>query len=354
MIAPLDWGLGHATRCVPIIRELLRRHCDVLLAGSGDSLLLLQQEFPQLKFFTLPGYRPVYSSGTSLVWKMAIQLPKFFRVIKKEHDEIETIIDNHQIDFIISDNRYGCWSRKIPSAIITHQLNILLPKGFGWLSMLVRSLNQKLIGNFSCCWIPDYKDPALSLSGELSKHDKVYFHHIEYIGPLSRFTAGNSGEPVYDIACILSGPEPQRSIFEKKLSDQLKGSNLRHFVVRGNVSQKNLLQLNEADFLTSDALETIMAQSSSVIARSGYSTIMDLAVMGKKGILVPTPGQTEQEYLARRWADKGVFFTMPQHEFDLETALQQSKQYTGLSVDGNGATDLLTNALDQFLNHREK
>ena len=139
MVTPLDWGLGHATRCIPIIQELLNRGCTVLIAGSGDSLLLLKNEFPHLTFFTLSAYSPVYSRTQSMIWKMVSQLPKFADVIRKEHQQIEALIEDHKIDFVISDNRYGCWSSKIPSVFITHQLNILMPKSLKWVEPLIRA-----------------------------------------------------------------------------------------------------------------------------------------------------------------------------------------------------------------------
>lgn len=349
LVTPLDWGLGHATRCIPIIRELLKRECDVLIAGSGDSLLLLKNEFPHLTCLAIPGYRPVYSSGENVILKMGIQVPKFINVIEKEHRCIESIIEKHHIDLVISDNRYGCWSAKIPSVFITHQLNILMPKGWGWLSSLVGLLNKRFIKKFSVCWVPDYADQEASLSGTLSEVNKYGFKDIVHIGPLSRFRHNGQGGSKYDVLCIFSGPEPQRSIFEKTVNDQLRNSGLRYFVTRGVFSHEFSSRENEVDFLNSEALQTVISQSSLVIARSGYSTIMDLAALGKKGILVPTPGQTEQEYLADRWKEKGVLYTMPQRSFNLGVALRESEPYTGFKVGPNPETNQFVHALSKIL-----
>jgi uncharacterized protein (TIGR00661 family) len=349
LVTPLDWGLGHATRCIPIIRELLKRECKVLIAGSGDSLLLLKNEFPHLTCLALPGYHPVYPSGENMVLKMGIQVPKFINVINKEHRYVESIIEEHAIDLVISDNRYGCWSAKIPSVFMTHQLNILMPKGWGWLSRLVGFLNKRLIKKFSFCWIPDYADPERSLSGTLSKATKYEVEHITHIGPLSRFSPKCDSSSRFDVLCIFSGPEPQRSIFEKKVNEQLGNSGLRYFVTRGVLSQKLSSQDNEVDFLNSEALQTVISQSSLVIARSGYSTIMDLAALGKKAILVPTPGQTEQEYLADRWKEKGVLYSMPQHNFDLGIAIKESEFYTGFKIDPRPVSAQFVHALNELL-----
>lgn len=349
LIAPLDWGLGHATRCIPIIRELLKRQCCVVIAGSGDSLALLQNEFPQLTFFILSAYAPVYSRTQSMILKILSQVPKFLRTINREHQQIETLIVQHQIDFIISDNRYGCWSSKVPSVFITHQLNILMPQGAQWLQPVISYFNKRLLKKFSRCWIPDYAEDELRLSGKLSDHNRGAIDPVTYIGPLSRFSPINNAETRYDLVCVLSGPEPQRSIFEEKIRKQLRNSGLKYMVIRGVLSDHGFKSEGEEGFLNTNGLETVISQSSIVIARSGYSTIMDLAVLGKRGILVPTPGQTEQEYLADRWKEKGAFYSVHQHDFNLHDALEQSKKYTGLEIDRNYSNQLLTRALDALL-----
>jgi len=360
LIAPLDWGLGHATRCIPIIEELLKRNCDVCVAGSGDSLVLLKNEFPFLTFFTLPPYDPVYPSSGSMVWKMLRQLPKFVSVIKKEHSTIEHLILENKINLVISDNRYGCWSARIPTVFITHQRNILMPKGFGWLAGLVRLVSEKMIKRFSFCWIPDLPD-GHSLAGKLmSFRKKGESKRVKYIGHLSRFRATRAQVVKYDVACIFSGPEPQRSILEKIVVEQVQRSGLKYFVVRGLLSSANSMspKANHVDFLNSEGLQSVIEQSTYIIARSGYSTVMDLSKLGKKVIFIPTPGQTEQEYLAERLMKMKIAFAMPQHKFDLETAWEESKSYTGFHSIPKHAR-LLEEALDQILlslspSHEEK
>jgi len=219
LVAPLDWGLGHATRCIPIVRELLSQGCEVFVAGSGDSLSLLKQEFSNLTFFQLTGYDPIYATSNNMVRKMALQLPKFIRTIKKEHREVGELIDKFKIDIIISDNRYGCWSRKVPSVFVTHQVNILMPEGYRWLEKAVNATQKWLMGKFTSWWVPDYEDDERSLAGKLSRSDKRHMQRITYVGPLSRFMKSADQAIQYDVACVLSGPEPQRSIFENKITN---------------------------------------------------------------------------------------------------------------------------------------
>jgi UDP:flavonoid glycosyltransferase YjiC (YdhE family) len=349
LVTPLDWGLGHATRCIPLIKELLNRKCNVVIAGSGDSLLLLKLEFPQLTALMLPAYQPVYPLGGSMIFKMLAQLPKFLSTIRKEHAAIEQIVKSAKIDLVISDNRYGCWSSAVPSVFITHQTNILLPRKFKSFNEPLRRFNFSLIKKFSFCWIPDYPD-GRSLAGKLkSLEKKGHLIKVKYIGPLTRFTSPSSSETLYDVLCILSGPEPQRTELEKIVAPQLKSSELRYFIARGLVSKRgDEKNSSGADFLNATELQNMIEQSEIILSRSGYSTIMDLASLGKKAIFIPTPGQTEQEYLAARLKAKGIAFSVAQRDFNLMEALSKSHSYTGFNqfpADGR----LLSEALDDVL-----
>lgn len=350
LVTPLDWGLGHATRCIPIIRELLGRGCTVSLAGSGASLQLLKDEFPGIVSYELEPYAPVYPEKRSrMVWKMVSQLPKFFVTIKREHEQLEQLVSQNKIQLVISDNRYGCWSKQVPSIFITHQSNILMPKRFGWLSPIVRLANRRLIKKFDSCWVPDFPG-GISLTGDLNKFSTKQKKFFKFIGPLSRFKASKKKrDQVYHVAIILSGPEPQRSIFEKIIKLQLSATDVKYCLVRGvvNPSERSIAP-NIFDYLTSSKLQDIIESSKIVVARSGYSTVMDMASLHKKVIFVPTPGQTEQEYLARRLHESGIAFSCPQHKFDLQYALHESQDFTGFKH-FNIDSGLLSDTIDSLL-----
>jgi uncharacterized protein (TIGR00661 family) len=350
LVAPLDWGLGHATRCIPVIRELLKRRCTVSIAGSGDSLELLRKEFPTLKYHELVPYNPVYPlKRGGMVWKMAGQLPKFFLTIKKEHEQIEEIIRDNAIELVISDNRYGCWSVQAPCVLLTHQSSILMPKRFGVLAPLVRILNKKYLGRFDQCWVPDFAG-GNNLTGQLNNYARKRLNIFKFIGPLSRFEASKrKRDKVYDVAVILSGPEPQRSMLEKIIRVQLEATDLRYCIVRGviNPSSRSIAP-NIFDYLTSSRLQEVIESSGVIIARSGYSTVMDMAALRKKVIFIPTPGQTEQEYLAKTLSEKRIAFYSPQHEFDLQLALNESRNFTGFRQ-FNFDANLLSDSIDALL-----
>jgi uncharacterized protein (TIGR00661 family) len=347
LVAPLDWGLGHATRCIPVIQELLNRNCEVAIASSGSALELLRKEFPGLRFFRLRPYRVKYPEGRLLVLSLFLQTPRIQGVIAREHKQLEQITLEHRIDLIISDNRYGCWSDKVRSIFIGHQLNIQLPGVLKLVQPIVNFMHRRMIRKFSEVWIPD-EEGETNLTGKLS----VTNLPVKHIGILSRLKKAAT-EIRYDLAVILSGPEPQRTLLEGIIFDQIRHQeNLKIIVVRGVIEgEGNWKQVENfviVNFLQSRKLEEIINQSKLIISRPGYSTIMDLARLGKKAIFIPTPGQTEQEYLAERLMAKRVAYSSAQKNFDLAKALAASAGFTGFS---NIAPDnrLLLNAIDEVL-----
>jgi UDP:flavonoid glycosyltransferase YjiC (YdhE family) len=333
LLTPLDWGLGHASRCVPIVRELLGLGCEVVIAGSGNSLRLLQKEFPFLQSLELPGYDPVYPETGSFFWKMMAQMPRFGKTIKAEQRIVEDAVRALRIDAIISDNRYGCRSDLAYSILVTHQLNIIPPRNYSWLAPAINAYHRRLIDRFNLCWVPDVEG-SRSLAGRLSSHRlKDLKCPVEYIGHLSRFRP-STAKLDYEISCILSGPEPQRAMFEAILKGQLERSGIRHLIVSGVETTTTNERGTDKALVAGDELQTILTGSRYVVARSGYSTVMDLAATGSRAILVPTPGQPEQEYLADRLKSLGICYTQAQSEIDLELALKQSGNYKGFSVPG--------------------
>ncbi|MDH4058131.1 MAG: hypothetical protein OEU76_05175 [Cyclobacteriaceae bacterium] len=346
LITPLDWGLGHATRCVPIIQELIELKCEVLLAGAGPSLSFLRKEFPSLKYVSLPGYDPAYPSSGSLMFALALQAARFVKIVLREQNQVKRIINEYQIDAVISDNRYGCFSKKVPCVFITHQLTLLASPGWGWLGVLANFVTNQLISKFSLCWVPDFSGSILT--GKLSdtKKKKVIF-----IGPLSRFKEPEViNEMTYDVLALLSGPESQRSVLEELVTRQLGELGLKALIVRGVIGQSDERTLNNikiVNHLETDLLQQAILQSRLILSRSGYSTIMDLARLCKKAIFIPTPGQTEQEYLAKRFTKLGVSYSADQNSFSLREAIAESEKFTGFrDYNFNGS---LNQTLKEFL-----
>lgn len=341
LVSPLDWGLGHATRCVPVIRELIRQNAQVIIAADRGPLAFLKQEFPHLEFITLPGYRFSYPGSGNMALKMIAQSPAILHGISKEHRALEKIIQSHRIDAVISDNRYGLWNKKIPSIILTHQLKIKTPARLGFLQPFLFGLNKHFIRHYNECWIPDFSDEP-NLSGELS-HIPMPVPNTFFIGPLSRFSdlkiARNEPEKEnptkYDLLVMLSGPEPQRTILEEKIMVQVKKSSYSTLILRGKPETTGNKFLNQnpriLPHLDSEKMVGVIQNSGIILSRPGYSTIMDLAALGKKAIFIPTPGQTEQEYLADYCLEKKWFYSMDQNRINIEKAITESVNFTGIS-----------------------
>lgn len=328
LVAPLNWGLGHATRCIPLINELINFGFEPILASDGAALQLLQKEFPHLNCLELPAYNITYAKkGKYFKFKLLADTPKLIKTIKAEKKATEEIIKNYNITGIISDNRFGVYSRKTPSVYITHQLNVL-SGNTTWLST---KLHQKFIKKFNECWIPDYQD-ANNLSGILG-HAEDFNMPKKYIGLISRFKKKNLNV-VNDILIILSGPEPQRSLLEEILFTELKNYKGKIIFVKGVVEKEQVIKVIDNitvyNFMTSDLLEKTINESDLIISRSGYTTIMDLAKLNKKAFLIPTPGQFEQEYLAKRLNQLKLVPSCNQDEFKIDK-LDNVDNFKGLN-----------------------
>ena len=349
LVAPLNWGLGHATRCVPIIRELLRQGKEVVIAAEGYPLRFLRREFPHLEWVEFKGLKVEYADSESQVGAMLRQLPGFLRGIWREHRELKRIVEAYDIQVVISDNRFGLWCRDAYSVYMTHQLMVKMPRGLRCLEWGVWRLHRWFIRHYDECWVPDVEGDD-NLSGDLS-HKYPLLKNTKFIGVLSRFSTEKiEWEDVrvdaealdlderYDVVAVLSGPEPHRSNLEAEIasmhnaqptvlsnSEKCTMHNLTPSALRarppktggqyGALNSKLLIVqgLPEDDLrlatrtdegihyiphLPTRLLQWYMQEAKQIVCRSGYSSIMDLHTIGRKAHLIPTPGQTEQIYLA--------------------------------------------------------
>ena len=325
LISPLDWGLGHASRIIPLINRYIEQGDNVIIAGSGLSLSLLKKQFPTLESIEIPSFKMKYSAGKSQVWAVAKAFPRLIYYSIREHSALKRIVKEENIDFIISDNRFGLYHKTVPSAYITHQLLIKLPKGWAWLEPFVAFVHRCIINRFTECWVPDFEDMSESLAGELS-HPAKLPRNVKYIGILSRFSercipywreniitdcvlaySQNSSllTPNSSLLTILSGAEPQRTMLEKELLMSLQEDQHENIIlVQGKVEAEQKVgkvgKVTVYNYMSTEELQEYILKADKIICRSGYSSIMDLYALGKlqNATLIPTPGQTEQEYLA--------------------------------------------------------
>lgn len=327
LVAPLNWGLGHATRCIPIINNLIKEGFNVILASDGSALALLKKEFPALLALELPSYNIEYAKKASnFKWKIIKNSPKTIKAIIKEKKILKKWIAEYNLNGVISDNRLGMYSKKIPSVFITHQLTVLSGKTT-WISS---KIHQGVIKKFNECWVPD-TEKSPNLSGKLGHLPKTKLKLI-YIGVLSRLQKVNL-PIVYKLMVLLSGPEPQRSMLEEKLKEELENYPEKVVFIKGKVeaeqrtwNDKNITYYN---FMQTAQLEKTFNESELIICRSGYTTLLDLTKLQKKAFFIPTPGQFEQEYLAKKLKRQGLIPMAKQDNFKLEN-LQEVSLYAGL------------------------
>lgn len=327
LIAPLNWGLGHATRCIPIIKALLENNYIPIIASDGSALELLRKEFPYLQSLELPSYQIEYpKNAKNFKWKLLQNCPKMIEAVLEEKKIIKKWIKKYDIDGIISDNRFGVFSPKVPSVYITHQLNVLTDSTT-WISS---KIHQYLIKKYTECWVPDFEEIP-NLSGQLGHLKKSDFD-IKYIGPLSRIQK-KALPKRYELMIILSGPEPQRGLLEEKLKKEISNYKGDIVFIKGIIEkqqQKEQIEnVSYYNFMNSRQLEQTFNESEIVLCRSGYTTIMDLAKLGKKAYFIPTPGQFEQEYLAQKLKEDGLAPFANQDDFSLENLIE-IQNYIGL------------------------
>lgn len=327
----MNWGLGHASRCIPIIRYLESQGAEVSIASDGEALELLQAEFPHLQCFSIPSYQIRYDHP-NMVRSMLAQAPRILYAIYSEYKTLRALHRKHTWDAVISDNRYGCRIKGVPSIVLTHQLCIQANNRF------VQWIANKLVGlglsGFDTIWVPDAA-PDLSLAGALSHNSQIKVPKT-YLGLLTRMHGGESSFE-YDVAVVLSGPEPQRTRLENQLLEQAMSLPHKFIFIQGKTqSRKHHFEAENIEvvsYFTSTELNEVLLASKLIVCRSGYSSLMDLAVLEKPALLIPTPGQTEQEYLSKYVREQGWLHAERQGGFDLEQAIEVAEKSQAIPSD---------------------
>lgn len=354
LVAPLDWGLGHSTRCIPIIHALIKRGAVPVIGADNGPLALLRSEFPEMEHMRIPGANIRYSKGQSQLWSMARQFPQMVRSVRAESALFDRIRQDLRLDAVISDQRFGLRSPDLPSVLITHQVFPFTPIAQGAL----RKLNQRHMEKFHRCWIMD-EAIAPGLAGELS-HGRSLPANARYIGTVSRMSLTPNPSPKerggthqsdenHRIVAVISGPEPHRTLLDGILTEQLQRIDGRHLLVRGLPAHAEHQQAGNVlcvPHMSGGELANAMASAELIVSRSGYTTLMDLVALGRSALVIPTPGQAEQEYLGDLHGRTGRFLVQSQQHVDLEAALRDHSAAVHLKpLPGH---PLLEQALDEL------
>jgi hypothetical protein len=303
LICPLNWGLGHATRCVPIIRRLLAEGHEPVVVADGYPLIFLKQEFPSLRFIEFSSYQIYYAAGKSQVGAMLFNFPNIISGIIREYFWLKDLLQTEHFDQVISDNRFGMWNKRTHSIYMTHQLMVKMPRNLKFLEPLVHNIHKAFIKRYDECWIPDRAENG-GLSGDLA-HKYLLPQHAKFIGTLSRFQGLENIQPNndFDVVAVISGVEPQRTIFEDSLILKYQRKAEKTLIVCGKPqaakTESRIGNITLVSHLPDSELVAVMLGAKRIICRSGYSSIMDLETLKclHKTEFIPTPGQTEQEYL---------------------------------------------------------
>lgn len=351
LVCPLDWGLGHATRLVPVIDLLVNKGSRVIIGADNRPLAYLEQRFPNCEFIRFPGFQPMYPKSGSMAIAMAKAYPKMQASAKKSHQLLQDFINEHDIDIVISDNRYELYSELAYTVFITHQLNIKAPGLTKLVKPLIKSKINNYIKKHDELWIPDFESEP-NLSADLSHVKKFPIKNYHFIGPLSRFTllTTDTYSKKIDLLIILSGPEPQRTMLENLLIEQALDTNYTTFVLQGKPEFSAIKKIKNVQVIPHASDEKIadwMHQAKHIVCRPGYSTIMDLAILGKKAIFIPTPGQTEQIYLAKKFKAQKYFNSTDQNEIQLSKHLKEMGEYNGFRI--NFQSDSLKQRINTLL-----
>ncbi|MGB8490717.1 MAG: glycosyltransferase [Bacteroidales bacterium] len=359
LICPLEWGLGHAGRMIALARRLNDRGNRIFVGAGREHQALFRSELPGLSYIDFPGFRPAYSRYLPQYLYLFLQIPVLLFRIVSEHIALKSIIRDNRIDIVISDNRFGLWNKKIKTVYVTHQPLIPFPVRLKFLEFAGIMLHRQAIKRYSLCFIPDLPG-ELNVSGRLS-HGVRLPPNVRFIGILSRFT----GSPFAEAAIrpdhphntiILSGPEPQKGILRARLVSLLKDRKPQTVILEGrpgdpcnHAETGNILSISH---LPSAQMNRIISGSDMIIARSGYTSVMELISLNCSALLVPTPGQTEQEYLARYLSEKGWFCTLPQNGLEIPF-MPQMKLIPAAEIIER-SNNLIEKALDELLEQHER
>ncbi|MDA3886735.1 MAG: glycosyltransferase [Candidatus Delongbacteria bacterium] len=331
LYAVLNWGLGHATRSMPIIKELIKDN-EVILVSTSRSLLLLKKEFPELEIIDYPDYSIKYTKHAKFLFiSLALQIPKILIGLYREHKFAAKITREKKIDLIISDNRYGIYNYKVPSYFITHQLRFKMPKGLKFLENLTEYFNKFYFRKYKKIFIPDNENEP-NFSGKLSHNTRrIKKGKLRYVGLLSDTKETES--IISDYLVLISGPEPQRTKFENMVREQIKDIEGKKILVLGKTEIEETESEKDLEIyshLSREKISKMINGAGLIISRPGYSTVMEVAAAGKKALFIPTPGQTEQEYLAEYYKDKGLFHYVPQNEMNLKNDIPAADEFKAI------------------------
>jgi len=334
LLSPLSWGLGHAMRDIPIIKTLIAHDHDVTIAACGNALTALKQEFPQCRFIEFEDYPSPYSSGSLFLPKFFLYLPILLKAVSKERQQLAKILAKDRYDLIISDNRLGAYSSEVPSIFITHQLHYHMPFALWPVELFALRINTYLHRKYNRIIVPDNPPGALSLAGKLALPGSADTQSRAFFSGILTSIQKRGCTEDLDYLVMISGPEPQRTKLEELLLPSIHELDGKSVVILGSPERKTEITGTDSctvkGYVSNEEKVQLMNSAKFVICRSGYTTMMELAELKKKkGLFIPTPGQTEQEYLSWYYQKKGWFHSQSQYKLNIAVDVPAAQGYSG-------------------------
>ncbi len=334
LLSPLSWGLGHAMRDIPLIKKLLAHDHEVTIAACGNALNALKQEFPRCRFIEFEDYPSPYSSGSLFLPKFFLYLPVLLKAVSNERRTLAKILAKDRYDLIISDNRLGVYAKDVPSIFITHQLHYHMPFAIWPVELFALRINTYLHRKYDRIIVPDNPPGALSLAGKLARPGSDDTRSRAFFSGILTSIQKRACAEDLDYLVMISGPEPQRTKLEELLLPSVQELEGKSVVILGSPKRKTEIVATDTctvkGYVSNDEKVGLMNRAKFVICRSGYTTMMELAeLQKKKGLFIPTPGQTEQEYLSWYYQKQGWFPSQSQYRLDLAADIPAAQGYTG-------------------------
>jgi len=352
MYAVCSWGYGHVTRSLPIIRRFIKEGHEVVCVATGQPRYMLEQELGhfdnQVEIVDVKDYPLPYTQNPdAFFFKFLATSPTMLIRIQKENDWVAKDTARRKYDLIVSDNRYGIYNKRVPSFLMTHQLRMLAPGRVRFMEWGTEKFVSFFQDYFTKFIVPDFEEDDLcgDLCHNLTQYKKG---KIAYIGVISDFPYDPTMEKDLDGYISISGPEPQRTSYERTLRKQvgeLKGKWIMS-LGKKKAPVERIGNVKVVPYLTTKDRAETLSRTDFVITRSGYTTLMDICMGGHKALLSPTPGQTEQEYLSAIHNKKGTWYSVDQDKIDLLEGIKKAKKFTGIK---RGSTEkAVEKAMDTF------
>lgn len=295
LFSPLNWGFGHVSRSIELIRHLVQNHNKIFVCCNEIQAAIYTQYFfsEEIEIIRFDGYPFSFKAGESFALSLIKSSLSIVQFMKKERKQVEELCKELSIDLVLSDHRYGFKTDKVKSVFITHQLQLPVNK----IQVIGNRIHQRLIRKFDEIWIVDEKERPLA--GYLSKATDRILNSTFHIGHLSRFSYDCNEEKknIINYLLIVSGPKEH---WQELIQQYEKQFSKEEVLVLMPFKQDLNLPIKWKIHIATNWVESdrLIIGAENILGYCGYSTLMDLKTLNKSAkFLIPCKGQLEQEYL---------------------------------------------------------